>query len=130
MLTFLIRSATCQSHSYPFVLTRLDGPCSTPNPLTSPLLFRIYKTIGPQNGNQWEFHLINNICLITETQDDRFRKHLFYLIFQWLKLRKTYRCSLFNRPEVSIHTSAHTYTHAHLDLRKSLSTTWEQQGRR
>ena len=32
MSTFLIRSATSQSSSYPIVLTRLGGPRATPNP--------------------------------------------------------------------------------------------------
>ena len=32
MSTFLIRSATSQSRSYPIVLTRLGGPRSRPNP--------------------------------------------------------------------------------------------------
>ena len=32
MLTFLIRSATSQSSSYPIILTRLGGPCSRLNP--------------------------------------------------------------------------------------------------
>ena len=32
MSTFLIRSATSQSSSYPVVLTRLGGPRSRPNP--------------------------------------------------------------------------------------------------
>ena len=32
MSTFLIRSATTQSSSYPIVLTRLGGPRSRPNP--------------------------------------------------------------------------------------------------
>ena len=32
MSTFLIRSATSQSSSYPIVLTKLGGPRSRPNP--------------------------------------------------------------------------------------------------
>ena len=32
MLTFLIRTATYQSNSYPFVLMRLGRPFSRPNP--------------------------------------------------------------------------------------------------
>ena len=32
MSTFLIRSATSQSNSYPIVLTRLGGPRFRPNP--------------------------------------------------------------------------------------------------
>jgi len=48
MSTFLIRSATSQSSSYPIVLTRLAEPLSRPNPH-----LKFVEVLGIESATSW-----------------------------------------------------------------------------
>ena len=69
MSTFLIRSATSQSSSYPIVLTRLGGPRSRPK---SHLKFVEVPGITTSNNAMFQLRFVTFMCFCVFTSKAKF----------------------------------------------------------
>ena len=88
MSTFLIRSATSQSSSYPIVLTRLGGPRSRPNPQS--LLRVLYVECNLCIIYQTFLSVESDLLLYPGVKDFRLFIHSLFKLELFLKFH--YKC--------------------------------------